>query len=86
MRRPELVGQRALDYSPKDPIAYFLLGNVNRDLYNEFQSCGYIKAAAGDYVKMISLTGSGQVVYRLSASASSIPVDIQRSRARLLSS
>jgi tetratricopeptide (TPR) repeat protein len=47
--------QRALDYSPKDPIAYFLLGNVNRDLYNEFQSCGYIKAAAGDYTKMISL-------------------------------
>ena len=47
--------QRAIGYSPSDPIAYFLLGNVNRDLYNEFQSCGYITAARGNYAKMISI-------------------------------
>ena len=33
-------------HSPNDPIAYFLLGNVNRDIYNVRQSCDYLKAAA----------------------------------------
>jgi tetratricopeptide (TPR) repeat protein len=47
--------ERALKYSPQDPIAYFLLGNVNRDLYNEFESCGYIISAARNYAKMISI-------------------------------
>ncbi len=31
--------QRALQHAPKDPIAHFLLGNVNRDLYNVRPSC-----------------------------------------------
>jgi tetratricopeptide (TPR) repeat protein len=47
--------QRALGYSPKDPIAYFLLGNVNRDLYNQYRTCDYIAAARTSYVRMISL-------------------------------
>jgi tetratricopeptide (TPR) repeat protein len=47
--------ERALSYSPRDPIAYFLLGNVNRDLYNQFESCDYLKAAASSYSTMIGL-------------------------------
>jgi tetratricopeptide (TPR) repeat protein len=47
--------ERALGYSPKDPIAYFLLGNVNRDLYNQFLTCDYITAAKGNYAKMIDI-------------------------------
>ena len=47
--------QRAIGYSPKDPIAYFILGNVNRDLYNQFESCDYLKAAATSYSRMIEL-------------------------------
>jgi tetratricopeptide (TPR) repeat protein len=47
--------QRALGYSPKDPIAFFLLGNVNRDLYNEFQTCDYITAARTNYARMIQI-------------------------------
>jgi len=47
--------ERALGYSPRDPIALFLLGNVNRDLYNEFQTCDYITAARTDYAKMIAI-------------------------------
>jgi tetratricopeptide (TPR) repeat protein len=47
--------QRALRYTPRDPIAYFLLGNVNRDLYNTRQSCEYLKAARASYAKMIEI-------------------------------
>jgi len=47
--------ERALSYSPRDPIGLFLLGNVNRDLYNEFQSCDYITAARSSYAKMIAI-------------------------------
>ena len=54
-RRAVEYCERALGYSPRDPIAFFLLGNVNRDLYNEFQSCGYITAARSNYARMISL-------------------------------
>jgi tetratricopeptide (TPR) repeat protein len=46
---------RALRHDPNDPIAYFLLGNVNRDLYNQTSSCGYLTAARGNYLKMIEL-------------------------------
>jgi tetratricopeptide (TPR) repeat protein len=47
--------ERALNYSPRDPIAFFLLGNVNRDLYNVFQSCDYITAARTNYARMIAI-------------------------------
>jgi tetratricopeptide (TPR) repeat protein len=47
--------ERALRHSPQDPIAYFLLGNVNRDLFNVRQSCDYLKAAQANYAKMIAI-------------------------------
>ncbi len=54
---------RALKHTPNDPIGYFLLGNVNRDLFNARQatalgagsSCGYLKDARASYVKMLSI-------------------------------
>lgn len=47
--------KRALGYAPNDPIAYFLLGNVNRDLFNEHQSCSYLKDARTSYAKMLEI-------------------------------
>ncbi len=47
--------QRALKHAPKDPIAHFLLGNVNRDLYNSRPSCEVLKAAKNSYLTMIGL-------------------------------
>jgi tetratricopeptide (TPR) repeat protein len=47
--------KRALGHAPNDPIAYFLLGNVNRDLFNARQSCGYLKDARSSYAKMLEL-------------------------------
>ncbi|MBY0497571.1 MAG: tetratricopeptide repeat protein, partial [Cyanobacteria bacterium] len=47
--------KRALGHAPNDPIAYFLLGNVNRDLFNARQSCSYLKDARSSYVKMLEL-------------------------------
>jgi hypothetical protein len=32
-----------------------LLGNVNRDLYNQFLACDYITAAKSNYAKMIDI-------------------------------
>jgi tetratricopeptide (TPR) repeat protein len=47
--------RRALKHAPNDPIAHFLLGNVNRDLFNARQSCNYLKDAKASYVKMLAL-------------------------------
>jgi tetratricopeptide (TPR) repeat protein len=47
--------ERALKYDQTNPITYFLLGNINRDLYNDYVSCDYILAAARNYDKMLSL-------------------------------
>jgi tetratricopeptide (TPR) repeat protein len=47
--------QRALKHAPNDPIGHFLLGNVNRDLYNVRHSCDYLKAARTSYAKMIEI-------------------------------
>ena len=47
--------KRALGHAPNDPIAYFLLGNVNRDLFNVRQSCNYLKDARSNYAKMLEL-------------------------------
>lgn len=47
--------RRALGHAPNDPIAYFLLGNVNRDLFNARNSCDYLKEARTNYVKMLEL-------------------------------
>jgi hypothetical protein len=47
--------ERGLKHAPKDPIAHFLLGNVNRDLYNSRPSCDVLKAARKSYVTMIGI-------------------------------
>ena len=47
--------KRALGHAPNDPIAHFLLGNVNRDLFNARQSCSYLKDARSSYVKMLAI-------------------------------
>jgi len=47
--------ERALKYDQTNPITYFLLGNINRDLYNDYESCDYILAAARNYDKMVSI-------------------------------
>jgi tetratricopeptide (TPR) repeat protein len=47
--------KRALGHAPNDPIAHFLLGNVNRDLYNARLSCSYLKDARSSYLKMLEL-------------------------------
>src|SRR5258705_2374960 len=41
--------QRALKYDTSAPMTYFLLGNINRDLYNVEESCDYLTAAARYY-------------------------------------
>jgi tetratricopeptide (TPR) repeat protein len=62
--------QRAIKHAPNDPIAHFLLGNINRDIYNINydryaangdiyslrKSCGDLVAAKASYTKMISLS------------------------------
>ncbi|MBM3806864.1 MAG: tetratricopeptide repeat protein [Acidimicrobiia bacterium] len=47
--------RRSLKHAPSDPIAYFLLGNVNRDLFNARQACSYLKDARSSYAKMLEL-------------------------------
>jgi len=47
--------ERALKYDQNNAMTYFLLGNINRDLYNDHASCEYILAASRNYDKMISL-------------------------------
>jgi tetratricopeptide (TPR) repeat protein len=54
-RRAREYCQRALSYQPDDPIAHFLLGNVNRDLFNVEQTCEYLVAARNSYTTMIKL-------------------------------
>ena len=51
--------RRATRYD-KNPITYFLLGNINRDLYNRFQTCEYIKEAASSYSFMLELNANLQ--------------------------
>lgn len=47
--------KRALGHAPKDPIGYFLLGNVNRDLYNSRLACSYLADARASYAKMLEI-------------------------------
>ena len=47
--------QRAVEYNQNDPIAHFLLGNINRDLFNLYPECGYLTAAARSYGRMIEI-------------------------------
>ena len=47
--------QRAVRYRDDSAIAHFLLGNVNRDLYNRYQTCDYLTAAARSYGRMLEI-------------------------------
>lgn len=47
--------QRATKYQPDDPITFFLLGNINRDLFNAYQGCEYLTSAADSYKRMLRI-------------------------------
>ena len=47
--------RRAVDYDERNPIAHFLLGNVNRDLFNVYQTCDYLSSAARSYSRMLDI-------------------------------
>ena len=47
--------RRAVDYDEHNAIAHFLLGNINRDLFNLYQTCDYLSAAARSYSRMLEL-------------------------------
>jgi len=55
MLRAREYCQRAVPYGRDNPITYFLLGNINRDLYNQYRQCSYIIDASTNYSKMLSL-------------------------------
>ena len=55
--------QKALRYDPLDPIGYFELGNVYRDMFNAAIDkgsirCDYLLSARQNYSKMLELNGS----------------------------
>ena len=47
--------RRAIRYNEANAIAYFLLGNISRDLFNVYQSCDHLSAAASNYARMIEI-------------------------------
>ena len=49
--------RRAVGYNEQDPITHFLLGNINRDLFNTYKRCEYLMAAARSYGRMIEING-----------------------------
>ena len=54
--------RRALTYDPSDPIAYFELGNVYRDLFNSAldhgqNRCDYLVSARENYARAIQING-----------------------------
>ena len=44
-----------MDYNGNDPIAHFLLGNINRDLFNLYPTCDYLTAAGRSYSRMLEI-------------------------------
>ena len=48
-----LPRRSAIDYDEQNPVAHFLLGNVNRDLFNVYQTCDYLSAAARSDSRML---------------------------------
>ncbi len=47
--------QRAIRYDEHKPIPHFLLGNINRDLFNLYGTCDYLTSAARSYSRMIEI-------------------------------
>jgi tetratricopeptide (TPR) repeat protein len=54
-RRSRDYCKRALDHSPNDPVAHFLIGNANLRLFTSSNSCEYLMAARDSYTKQIKL-------------------------------
>jgi tetratricopeptide (TPR) repeat protein len=46
---------RAIEYDSKEPMSYFLLGNVYRDMFNASPQRDYLVAARANYSKMIEI-------------------------------
>jgi tetratricopeptide (TPR) repeat protein len=46
---------RAIDYDPKEPMSYFLLGNVYRDMFNVSPKREYLVSARANYSKMVEI-------------------------------
>lgn len=47
--------KRALDYDRRNPITYFLLGNVYRDMYHDDSRCEHLRDASRNYQTMVSI-------------------------------
>lgn len=47
--------QRAIGYDPKDAVAYFLLGNVYRDLFNADPKREYLLSARDNYTRSVTI-------------------------------
>jgi tetratricopeptide (TPR) repeat protein len=60
LRRAREYCQRALKLNENAPITHFVLGNINRDLYNQEPSCDTLLAARRHYGTMIRLNGDLQ--------------------------
>ena len=54
-RRAREYCRRAVGYDDRNPIAHFLLGNVHRDLFNTYQTCEHLTAAAQSYSRMLEI-------------------------------
>lgn len=47
--------EQALRYRNDDAMTYFLLGNIDRDLFNAYQRCDYLTSAARHYRAMLAI-------------------------------
>jgi tetratricopeptide (TPR) repeat protein len=46
---------RAVEYDPKEPLSYWLLGNLYRDMFNSSPRRDYLLSARANYCKMIEI-------------------------------
>jgi tetratricopeptide (TPR) repeat protein len=60
LRRAREYCEKALDYDERQPITHFVLGNVNRDLYNQDPACNHLLTARRHYGTMVTLNGELQ--------------------------
>ena len=67
--------QRAIQYDPAEPVAYFFLANVYRDRYNATLRCDDLLLARANYAKMIQINPDVDV---LSANAKSYVKSIDK--------
>ena len=46
---------RAVEYDPKEPMSYFFLGNVYRDMFNASPQRDYLLLAKANYIKTVEI-------------------------------